>query len=129
MDKVVDHLFVFRGEGIIEDFPGNYSDFRSYEDSTTPTKQLKSVDKTVKTSWKKETKVQLSFNEQKEYNRLEKDIQKIDKEKKELENSFATKEYTTDEIQEVSKKIKQLSDAIDEKEMRWFELSAKLEGE
>ena len=129
MDKVVDHLFVFRGEGIIEDFPGNYSDFRSYEDSTAPTKQLKSVDKTVKTSWKKETKVQLSFNEQKEYNRLEKDIQKIDKEKKELENSFATKEYTTDEIQEVSKKIKQLSDAIDEKEMRWFELSAKLEGE
>lgn len=129
MDKVVDHLFVFRGEGIIEDFPGNYSDFRSYEDSVTPTKQLKSVDKTVKTSWKKETKVQLSFNEQKEYNRLEKDIQKIEKEKKELENSFATKEYTTDEIQEVSKKIKQLSDAIDEKEMRWFELSAKLEGE
>jgi len=129
MDKVVDHLFVFRGEGVIEDFPGNYSDFRSYEDSATPTKQLKSVDKTAKTSWKKETKVQLSFNEQKEYNRLEKDIQKIDKEKTALENSFATKEYTAEEIQEVSKKIKQLGDAIDEKEMRWFELSAKLEGE
>jgi ATP-binding cassette subfamily F protein uup len=125
MDKVVDHLFVFRGEGIIDDFPGNYSDFRSYEDSGSP--ELKPVDKTPKTSWKKETKVQLSFNEQKEYNRLEKDIQKIEKEKKELENSFATKEYTQDEISEVSKKIKQLGDAIDEKEMRWFELSAKLE--
>ncbi len=129
MDKVVDHLFVFRGEGIIEDFPGNYSDFRSYEDSGAPTQQLKSVDKTVKTSWKKETKVQLSFNEQKEYNRLEKDIQKIEKEKKELENSFATKEYTPEEISDVSKKIKQLGDAIDDKEMRWLELSAKLEGE
>ncbi len=129
MDKVVDHLFVFRGEGIIEDFPGNYSDFRSYEDSGAPTQQLKSVDKTVKTSWKKETKVQLSFNEQKEYNRLEKDIKKIEREKKELESSFATKEYTQEEILDVSKKIKQLADTIDKKEMRWLELSAKLEGE
>jgi ATP-binding cassette subfamily F protein uup len=125
MDKVVDHLFVFRGEGIIDDFPGNYSDYRSYEDSGAP--ELKPVDKTPKTSWKKETKVQLSFNEQKEYNRLEKDIKKIELEKKALENSFATKEYTAEEISEVSKKIKQLTDAIDEKEMRWFELSAKLE--
>jgi len=127
MDKVVDHLFVFRGEGVIEDFPGNYSDFRSYEDSGTPI--VKTTEKTVKTSWKKETKVQLSFNEQKEYNRLEKDIKKIEREKKELESSFATKEYTQEEVLEVSKKIKQLGDAIDEKEMRWFELSAKLEGE
>jgi len=127
MDKVVDHLFVFRGEGVIEDFPGNYSDFRSYEDSGIPI--VKTTEKTVKTSWKKETKVQLSFNEQKEYNRLEKDIKKIEREKKELESSFATKEYTQEEVLEVSKKIKQLGDAIDEKEMRWFELSAKLEGE
>ena len=126
MDKVVDHLFVFRGEGIIEDFPGNYSDFRSYEDSGTP--QVKATEKTEKVSWKKETKVQLSFNEQKEFNRLEKDIQKITLEKTALESSFATKEYTQEEVLEVSKKIKQLGDAIDEKEMRWFELSAKLEG-
>ncbi|NQY29492.1 MAG: ABC-F family ATP-binding cassette domain-containing protein [Flavobacteriaceae bacterium] len=125
MDKVVDHLFIFRGEGIIEDFPGNYSDFRSYEDSASPV--AKNVAKKEKISWKKETKVQLSFNEQKEYNRLEKDIQKIEKEKTALENSFATKEYTPEEIQEVTKKIKQLGDAMDEKEMRWFELSAKLE--
>jgi len=127
MDKVVDHLFVFRGEGIIEDFPGNYSDFRSYEDSTTP--KAKTTEKTTKTSWKKETSAQLSFNEQKEYNRLEKDIQKIEREKAVLENSFATKEYSQEEILEVSKKIKQLEDSIEEKEMRWFELSAKLEGE
>jgi len=127
MDKVVDHLFVFRGEGIIEDFPGNYSDFRSYEDSSSP--QVKNVEKKEKTTWKKETKVQLSFNEQKEYNRLEKDIKKIEREKKELESSFATKEYTQEEVLEVSKKIKQLGDSVEEKEMRWFELSAKLEGE
>jgi len=126
MDKVVDHLFVFRGEGVIEDFPGNYSDFRSYEDSGTP--EAKTVDKKEKTVWKKETKVQLSFNEQKEYNRLEKDIQNLEREKKQLGDSFATKEYTQEEISEVSKKIKQLGDSIEEKEMRWFELSAKLEG-
>ena len=127
MDKVVDHLFVFRGEGVIEDFPGNYSDFRSYEDSSAP--EVKTTEKKEKTAWKKETKVQLSFNEQKEYNRIEKDIQKLDAEKKELENSFATKAYTPEEIETVSKQIKTLADAIDHKELRWFELSAKLEGE
>ncbi len=127
MDKVVDHLFVFRGNAIIEDFPGNYSDFRSYEDSNSP--ELKPVDKTQKTSWKKENKTTLSFNEQKEYNKLEKDIQKLEKEKKELENSFAAVEYTQEEIAAISKNIKELSEAIEEKEMRWFELSAKLEGE
>ena len=126
MDKVVDHLFVFRGEGVIEDFPGNYSDFRSYEDSSAP--EVKTTEKKEKTAWKKETKAQLSFNEQKEYNRIEKDIQKLDAEKKELENSFATKAYTPEEIETVSKQIKTLADAIEDKELRWFELSAKLEG-
>jgi ATP-binding cassette subfamily F protein uup len=127
MDKVVDHLFVFRGDGVIEDFPGNYSDFRTYEDSSAP--EVKTVEKKEKTAWKKETKVQLSFNEQKEYNRIEKDIQKLDAEKKELENSFATKAYTPEEIETVSKQIKTLANAIENKELRWFELSAKLEGE
>lgn len=127
MDKVVDHLFVFRGDGVIEDFPGNYSDFRTYEDSSAP--EVKTVEKKEKTAWKKETKVQLSFNEQKEYNRIEKDIQKLDTEKKELENSFATKAYTPEEIETVSKQIKTLADAIEDKELRWFELSAKLEDE
>ncbi|MGB1270238.1 MAG: ABC-F family ATP-binding cassette domain-containing protein [Flavobacteriaceae bacterium] len=125
MDKVVDHLFVFRGEGVVEDFPGNYSDFRTYEDSSTP--ELKTEEKKEKTTWKKETKIQLSFNEQKEYNRLEKDIQKLEREKKELENSFATKDYSVDDIERVSKEIKSISNAIEDKEMRWFELSAKLE--
>lgn len=126
MDKVVDHLFVFRGDGVIEDFPGNYSDFRTYEDSSAP--EVKTVEKKEKTAWKKDTKVQLSFNEQKEYNRIEKDIQKLDAEKKELENSFATKSYTPEDIETVSKQIKALADAIEDKELRWFELSAKLEG-
>ncbi|MGB0897340.1 MAG: ABC-F family ATP-binding cassette domain-containing protein [Flavobacteriaceae bacterium] len=125
MDKVVDHLFVFRGQGVIEDFPGNYSDFRTYEDSSVP--EAKTTEKKEKTTWKKESTTQLTFNEQKEYNRLEKDIQKLEAEKKDLENSFATTEYTIEEIETVSKQIKQLADTIEDKELRWFELSAKLE--
>ena len=74
MDKIVDHLFVFRGEGKIEDFPGNYSDFRSYEDSADP-KVLNSVS-TEKINWKEKnaTSTGLSFNEQKEFNKIEKEI-------------------------------------------------------
>ncbi len=127
MDKIVDHLFIFRGEGVVENFPGNYSDFRSYEDSASPVEKNTAIKK-EKVSWKKEsTANKLTFNEQKEYKNLEKEIQKLDTEKTELENSFATKNYTPEEIQEASKKIGKLSDAIDKKEERWFELSAKLE--
>jgi len=127
MDKIVDHLFVFRGEGVVENFPGNYSDFRSYEDSA-PVIEKSTAVKKEKTSWKAaSTANKLTFNEQKEYKNLEKDIQKLEKEKTELENSFATKDYTPEEIQEVSKKISSLSNAMDEKEERWFELSAKQE--
>ncbi len=127
MDKVVDHLFVFRGQGIVEDFPGNYSDFRAYEDSSVSNE--KSASKKEKVTWKKTTSPQLSFNEQKEYKRLEKDLQKLEEEKKNLENSFATEAYSVDEIETVSRKIKELTDTIEEKEMRWFELAAKLEEE
>ncbi len=129
MDKIVDHLFVFRGEGVIENFPGNYSDFRSYEDSAAPVEKT-TVVKKEKNNWKKENnsnKNTLTFNEQKEYKSLEKEIQKLEKEKIDFENSFATKSYTPDEIEEVSKKIGDLSKVIEEKEERWFELSAKLE--
>ena len=127
MDKVVDHLFVFRGQGIVEDFPGNYSDFRAYEDSSVSNE--KSAPKKEKVTWKKTTSPQLSFNEQKEYKRLEKDLQKLEEEKRNLENSFATEAYSVDEIETVSRKIKILTDTIEEKEMRWFELAAKLEEE
>jgi len=127
MDKIVDHLFVFRGNGVVENFPGNYSDFRSYEDSSDPIAK-EAVTKKEKNNWRQENKTNtLSFNEQKEYKNLEKDIQKLEKEKTELENSFAIKDYTPEEIENVSKKIGELSKTIEEKEERWFELSSKLE--
>ena len=127
MDKIVDHLFVFRGEGEVEKFPGNYSDFRSYEDSALPVK--KQDVKKEKNSWKqKNNDNNLTFNEQKEYKNLENDISKLEAKKINLENSFATEEYTPEQIENVSKKIGEFSTQIEEKEFRWLELSSKLEG-
>src|SRR5690606_17645476 len=78
MDKIVDHLFVFKGEGEVEDFPGNYSDYRSYEDSRPPTEKQDS-DSSDKKTWKKDanTKNKLTYNEQKEYNQLERELKKL----------------------------------------------------
>jgi len=131
MDKVVDHLFVFRGDGVIQDFPGNYSDFRNYEDSpasdeykeeTTPNKP--------KGSWKEKevvTKTKLSYNDQKEYKKLEKEIAKLEKEREMLQNKFATENWAGEEIDKQSIKLQDIIDTIEAKTERWFELSAQIE--
>ncbi len=81
MDKIVDHLFIFRGNGVIEDFPGNYTDFRVYEDSVVP-ESKSSSEKKEKKSWRQDdTNQKLTHNEQKEYKRLEKDIQRLEEAK------------------------------------------------
>ncbi|WP_108803534.1 ABC-F family ATP-binding cassette domain-containing protein [Aquimarina sp. Aq107] len=128
MDKIVDHLFVFRGNGVIEDFPGNYSDYRIYENSRPPEK-TKSIDTEpkTKTSWKKDNKTALSYNEQKEYNRIERDLKKLEIQKKDIEKLFANGSLEGDKINEESAKLKEIIDSIEEKEMRWLELSEKME--
>ncbi|WP_298546796.1 ABC-F family ATP-binding cassette domain-containing protein [uncultured Aquimarina sp.] len=128
MDKIVDHLFVFRGNAIIEDFPGNYSDYRTYENSRIPEK-VKTVDTEpkTKTSWKKENKTALSYNEQKEYNRIERDLKKLEIQKKEIEALFTSGTLEGDKINEESAKLKKVIEDIEEKEMRWLELSEKME--
>nr|WP_247666536.1 ABC-F family ATP-binding cassette domain-containing protein [Aquimarina sp. MMG015] len=128
MDKIVDHLFVFRGNGVIEDFPGNYSDYRIYENSRPPEK-TKSIDTEpkTKTSWKKDNKIALSYNEQKEYNRIERDLKKLEIQKKDIEKLFANGSLEGDKINEESAKLKEIIDSIEEKEMRWLELSEKME--
>jgi ATP-binding cassette subfamily F protein uup len=129
MDKIVDHLFVFRGNGIIDDFPGNYSDFRAYEDSKAIEKNetQKNVSK-PKNDWKKDTsKAKLSYTEQKEYSKLEKEIAKLEKEKETLQNKFATESWSGDEIDKQSQNLQQIIDNIETKTERWFELSAKME--
>ncbi|SEL34871.1 ATP-binding cassette, subfamily F, uup [Aquimarina amphilecti] len=128
MDKIVDHLFVFRGNGVIEDFPGNYSDYRIYENSRSPekTKPIDTEPKT-KTSWKKDNKIALSYNEQKEYSRIERDLKKLEIKKKEIEKLFTSGSLEGDKINEESAKLKDIIDTIEEKEMRWLELSEKME--
>ena len=125
MDKVVDHLFIFRGEGVIEDFPGNYSDFRTYEDSIV--EESSSTDsKKDKKQWKKESKTTLTYNEQKEYKNIESKISSLEYDKKVLEEKFLDESLNPGQIQELSKKLQEIMEEIEEKEMRWFELSTKL---
>lgn len=129
MDKIVDHLFIFRGDGIIEDFPGNYSDFRVYEDSKlVESRNEKQNTSKVKTQWKtNETSNKLSFNEQKEFKKLENAIANLEKEKESLEKAFNNHSWTNEELVENSEKLKQFMADIETKTERWFELSAKLE--
>lgn len=126
MDKIVDHLFVFRGDAIIEDFPGNYSDFRAYEDSQPPTND--SSEKKDKKQWKKDSNSKLSYNEQKEYNNLESKIKALEFERKEIESQFHNPDLNPDIIQELSEKLQDIIAQINEKEERWFELTEKMEG-
>ncbi len=127
MDKIVDHLFVFRGDGIIEDFPGNYSDFRAYEDSKQPEIDT-NVRSTEKKEWKKDNNIQLSYNEQKEYKNLESRLKSLEFDKTELENKFNNPELSQEQINELSNKLQLIINEIEEKENRWFELTEKLEG-
>jgi len=125
MDKIVDHLFVFKGKGVIEDFPGNYSDYRAYEDSTP--KVTEASDKTEKQQWKKDDNVKLSYNEQKELNNIESKLKSLEHDKKELEAKFHDESLSVEEINQLSLKIQEIIDTIEEKELRWMELHEKME--
>ncbi|WP_396181040.1 ABC-F family ATP-binding cassette domain-containing protein [Flavobacterium sp.] len=127
MDKIVDHLFVFRGGGEIEDFPGNYSDFRSYEDSVEP-KVLNNVS-TDKGSWKQNqpAKAGLNFNEQKEFNKIEKEIKDLEYQKKQIEQEFSDGKVADDKIETKANELQKIIQSLEEKEARWFELSSKIE--
>lgn len=127
MDKIVDHLFVFRGEATIEDFPGNYSDFRSYENSVVIGKESKPSTENNKKTWKKDQNNALSYEEQKEYKRLERSIAKLEEEKKEIEGVFANEVLTGEQVDEYSIKLQKIINEIDEKTASWFELSMKMD--
>ncbi|WP_411031488.1 ABC-F family ATP-binding cassette domain-containing protein [Spongiimicrobium sp. 3-5] len=132
MDKIVDHLFVFKGDGIIEDFPGNYSDYRFYEDSAIQSKREAKEEnlenKSVKKSWKSEDKgTKMSFQQQKEYKQLEKDIQKLECKKEEVQNKFTDDSLSGEQIDELSRDLQAIMAKIDTKTERWFQLAAFLE--
>ncbi|MFS4483035.1 ABC-F family ATP-binding cassette domain-containing protein [Hyunsoonleella sp. 2307UL5-6] len=129
MDKVIDHLFVFKGEGVIEDFPGNYSDYRVYEDSQPIISNTANTDtKKEKHSKKQNEASKLSFNEDKELRNIESKLNSLAFDKRELESKFNNPDLTQDEINTLSDDLQKIIDTIERKEERWFELSAKLEG-
>ena len=132
MDKIVDHLFIFRGDAVIEDFPGNYSDYRAYEDSVVienrATKSKAQENISSKKSWKTEDKsAKLSYLEQKEYKSLEKEIQKLEEKKGEIQLKFTDGDLSGDVIAALSIELKVILKAIETKTERWFELSAVFE--
>src|SRR5690606_5820842 len=126
MDKIVDHLFVFRGEGEIEDFPGNYSDFRSYEDSAEPVKDDTPKEKV---NWKdnQSKKAGLNFNEQKEFSKIEREIKDLEYKKKQIEDDFSNGTVSDDDMIAKGLELQKIIDTLEEKEERWFELSTKME--
>ncbi|WP_433813269.1 ABC-F family ATP-binding cassette domain-containing protein [Flavobacterium johnsoniae] len=127
MDKIVDHLFVFRGQGEIENFPGNYSDFRAYEDSADVAQ--KEENKAEKKDWKQNNPTgNLSFNEQKEYQKIEREIKDLEIEKAKIEQLFSDGKVADADIEKKANELQNIINKIDAKEERWFELSVKIEG-
>ncbi len=129
MDKIVDHLFVFDGNGTIRDFPGNYTIYRNQveEEEEQKKKQQQAINqaKPAPEKPKKKSPLKMSFNEKREFEQLEQDIAQLEEEKSQLEEALNSGELTPDELTEKSKRFGVLTDELDEKEMRWLELSEK----
>ncbi len=128
MDKVVDHLLVFKGNGVIKDFPGNYTQYRewaSMEDSRDYRESRESRDsrETNKPSYRHDDRRRLSYKEKREMEQLEKDIEALEAEKKQIEEALCGGTTSVDEITAMSKRLPVLNDELDEKSMRWLELS------
>ena len=130
MDKVVDHLLVFKGQGEIKDFPGNYTQYRewaSLEDSRDSKSSRESRDsgetRDAKPSYRHDDRRRLSYKEKREKEQLEKDIAALEEEKKQIEEALCGGTTSVDEITAMSKRLPQLNDELDEKSMRWLELS------
>lgn len=132
MDKLVDHLFVFEGDGKVSDFPGNYAQYRvklleskmdaDYLTDTEPVKEIKEPIKVTKTA----NTQKLSFNEKREFELLEKEMPLLEKEKSNLETKLSTGNLPYEELRLIGNKILEIIAQIEEKEMRWLELSERM---
>ena len=124
MDKIIDHLFVFKGSGNIENFPGNYSDYRAYEDSKIKNNdsELKSERSQLKEKNIHSNKKKLNYLQQKEFKKLEKEIKKIEVLKEEIQNHFNQK-LSIDDVKKYSIQLKNIEQELELKTNRWFELS------
>jgi len=130
MDKVVDHLLVFKGEGEIQDFPGNYTQFRDFqkmkskeEEQQKPTKNSSATANEQKKDYRNNTKRKMSFKEKREYEQLYDKIAQLEEEKQQLEEELCSGNLSVDELTEKSKRLPILKDELDELELRWLELA------
>lgn len=127
MDKIVDHLLVFNGEGVIKDFPGNYTQYREWESlkpkETQNDKKTADTDKKEKREFVGEQRRKKTYKEKCEFEQLGKDIAKLEQEQKEIEKALCSGTLSIGELTEKSKRLPEIKDALEEKEMRWLELS------
>ena len=126
MDKVVDHLLVFHGQGVVKDFPGNYTQYREWEKELTPSPSQAGGEKKAdagKASYRHDDRRRLSYKEKREMEQLEKDIAALEAEQKQIEEALCGGTTSVDQITTMSKRLPQLKDELDEKSMRWLELS------
>ena len=124
MDKVVDHLLVFKGQGDIRDFPGNYSDYRDWREAKEQREKEAEKPKEEKTARVRlNDKRKMSFKEKKEFEQLEQEIAGLEQEKADIEAALCSGTLGVEELTEKSKRLPELNDLIDEKTMRWLELS------
>ena len=128
MDRCVDHIFVLEGSGVVKDFPGNYSEFRAWkkEQEKEQIAQIKAKEASAKTPQKRQYANKLTFKEKKELESLTAEIDTLEKEKSELERILNGESSESDiNFDEVAKRFSEIADLLDEKEMRWLELSEK----
>lgn len=128
MDKVVDHLLVFKGDGVVKDFPGNYTQYREWSSLQTKEEQaqkaaLNSKREIEKKTRNNTTRTKKTYKEKIEFEQLEKDIAALEAEQKHIENALCGGTISVEEITEMSKRLPIIKDEIDEKSMRWLELS------
>lgn len=127
-DKVVDHLLVFKGEGSIQDFPGNYTQYREWSKLKSNEENKNKVTKNNSSNKKKndyhnDTRRRMSFKEKYEFQQLSKDIEALEQEQKNIEDALCSGTLSVDELTEKSKRLPILKDELDEKSLRWLELS------
>ena len=123
MDKVVDHLLVFKGNGEIKDFPGNYTQYRDWQSLKSEKDAQEEKPTKEKRSYRNDSKRKMTFKEKTEFARLETEIDSLEKEKKEIEQALSSGQLSSDEIVKLSKRLPIVNDELDEKSMRWLELS------
>ncbi len=127
MDRLVDHLFVFEGDGVVADFPGNYSEYRiamkDKEDEKTDGPATAKVEKIEEAAKTETAKKKMGFKEKREFERLEKEIPKLEQEKHELAEQLSTPGIAFDALQKISARIQEITEMLDEMELQWLELS------